>query len=112
MEGYEHHEAKSILHCGHLYHKSCLKQHEHHLWNNQGGRWPHPYSECPVCKSQYDAEFDKFDYEKHFEIPWFFKEIWYHREDKQKFWSNFRRRYLEHVDEEWNKYVTWNTNYC
>ena len=51
IEPFQDNEAKQLLRCGHLYHRSCLQQYEYHSWYD--GKFPLFYCDCPCCKKQY-----------------------------------------------------------
>ena len=114
MGEYEDGEEQQILNCGHSYHKSCLEQYEYHKWNNCDRNWPHPYCECPLCRRQYHADVDKYDYDKNFKQPLWFTGIQYPGHDTvhNLIWNGVSRRYAEHSSQQRREYVTWNTNYC
>ena len=56
--------SRKLLHCGHIYHKECLARNERYQWNHDEKPFNHPMSECSLCRMQYNASTQKFDYEQ------------------------------------------------
>ena len=107
---------RQLLFCGHLYHKSCLEEYEYYKWNNNNGRnWPYPICKCPYCSVQYHGHFEKYDYDKNFKYPLWFRGFNYPGLSiiKELIWNRTALKHRHHSQKEWNAYpYRWSTNYC
>ena len=55
---YANKNSLTLLFCGHLFHKSCLKQNEDHKWKER--HIYKPFGKCPLCRCKYDVKREKF----------------------------------------------------
>ena len=105
---------KSLLHCGHLYHKSCLQNYEQYKWNNDN--WPYPHCKCALCTRGYHIDTEKFEYDANYlnNLPWCYKEYDYpgKRWTYKHLWDPIWERYIAKSDQQWKEYpYKWNTEY-
>ena len=89
---------KSLLRCGHLFHKQCLNQHERDLWDND--IWKYSLSGCPDCHGGYHVHSQKWDYDENYfkKIPWYLRPYQVFGED------TIISLYWDVIDKEYEKY--------
>ena len=61
LEKYQENDIRSLLICGHLFHKQCIEKYENNKWNFESySTYKYPKCACPCCKSRYDAKYEKY----------------------------------------------------
>ena len=70
-------DDKSLLFCGHLFHKQCLRDYERHQWNNN--QWGYAQGLCSHCRGLYHAHSQKFDFDENYfdTAPWYLRKYHY-----------------------------------
>ena len=93
---------KSLLHCGHLYHKGCLQQHEDFQWHNDIEIYS--LGECVQCHQQYHAFSQNFDFNENYlqTLPPYLRPFPYFGEQtlNSLCWDPIYREYEEYRNQE------------
>ena len=98
---YKENESKQLLHCGHLYHKSCLEKYENFQYNK-------PMFNCPKCRDKYHVYYEKFEYNSNYEqtLPFYYRNYYYPGMGicRKYIWEKIGIQYKKHKDSEWEMY--------
>eukprot|EP01084_Bolivina_argentea_P144571 253611_1 len=104
---------KQLLHCGHLYHKTCLENNENHVWNDIGV-YNYPYGKCPHCNKTYHSRFEKYKFNPHYRETvshWHPDYDYYGKDFIQKHvWESYEERWkkrFKQTSKNWSKQYHW-----
>ena len=99
---YIHHNDKSIIACGHLFHKQCLNLNERYEWDHDINQYPE--SQCAHCRDYYHAHCQKWDYHENYfkTIPCYLRPYDYFGKDTihSLFWDIIDQGYKTYLNEE------------
>ena len=93
---------KSILCCGHVFHKQCLQRFERYQWDNNN--WQYPKSKCqrPSCHNDYHAHCQKFDYNENYwnTLPCYHRPCYsfLNNTTHSLYWNVIYKQYKEYKD--------------